>query len=168
MRAGSAQPGEEEALRWPESGIAISKGGVAFQYLTGSHRKEGGRLFSRVCGDRTRRNGFKLKESRFKLDTRKKLRSPGGRHGQTGGPFASCWARLSHTDPRSRIPFVPDPSFRVEHIPPTLLHTWEDYRVTPAPRNPSSPSFDIPCFAQGPPQAQIGPFISPPPLLSPL
>ena len=27
---------------------------AAFQYLKGSYRKEGDRLFSRVCGDRTR------------------------------------------------------------------------------------------------------------------
>ena len=45
---------------------------MAFQYLKGSYRKEGDRLFSRVCGDRTRGNGFKLKEGRFRLDIRKK------------------------------------------------------------------------------------------------
>ena len=44
---------------------------MAFQYLKGSYRKEGDRLFSRVCGDRTRGNGFKLKEGRFRLDIRK-------------------------------------------------------------------------------------------------
>ena len=36
-----------------------------FQYLKGSYRKEGDRLFSKLCGGRTRRNGFKLKEGRF-------------------------------------------------------------------------------------------------------
>ena len=35
---------------------------VAFQYLQGNYRNEGDRLFSRVCGDRTRGNGFKLRE----------------------------------------------------------------------------------------------------------
>ena len=46
---------------------------AAFQYLTGGCTKEGDRLFSRVCWDETRRNGFKLKERRFRLDIRKKL-----------------------------------------------------------------------------------------------
>ena len=44
---------------------------AAFQYLKGSYRK-GDRLFSRVWGDRTRDNGFKLKADKFRLDIRKK------------------------------------------------------------------------------------------------
>ena len=46
---------------------------MAFQYLKGPYRKDGDRLFSRACCDRTRGNGFKLKEGRFALDTRKKF-----------------------------------------------------------------------------------------------
>ena len=45
---------------------------MAFQCLKGSYRKEGDRLFSRACGDRTMGSGFKLKEGRFRLDIRKK------------------------------------------------------------------------------------------------
>jgi len=44
---------------------------AAFQYPKGSYRKEEYRLFSRVCGGRTKGNCFKLKESRFSLDIRK-------------------------------------------------------------------------------------------------
>jgi len=38
---------------------------VAFQYLKGAYKKDGDKLFSRLCCDRTRSNGFKLKGGRF-------------------------------------------------------------------------------------------------------
>ncbi|KFV15863.1 hypothetical protein N340_04004, partial [Tauraco erythrolophus] len=46
---------------------------AAFQYLKGTYRKAGEGLFTRACSDRTRGNGFKLKEGRFRLDIRKKF-----------------------------------------------------------------------------------------------
>ena len=46
---------------------------VALHYLKGTYKKAGERLFTTVCSDRRRRNGFKLKEGRFNLDLRKKL-----------------------------------------------------------------------------------------------
>jgi len=46
---------------------------AAFQYLKGAYRKDGENIFSRACCDRTGVNGFKLRESRFRLDLRKKL-----------------------------------------------------------------------------------------------
>ncbi|GAB0204224.1 hypothetical protein GRJ2_002888000 [Grus japonensis] len=46
---------------------------VAFQYLKGPYRKAGEGLFMRECSERTRGNGFKLKEGRFRLDVRKKF-----------------------------------------------------------------------------------------------
>ena len=51
------------------------RGGLiaAFQYLKGAYMKDGDGLFTRVCSDRTRGNGSKLKESRFRLDIRKKF-----------------------------------------------------------------------------------------------
>ncbi|GAB0188930.1 mitochondrial enolase superfamily member 1 [Grus japonensis] len=46
--------------------------GVAvFQYLTEAYKKTGNRLFHKPCCDRTRGNGLKLKEDRFRLDIRK-------------------------------------------------------------------------------------------------
>ena len=45
---------------------------VASQDLKRGCKKEGNRFFSRLCGDRTRGNGFKLKESSYRLDRRKK------------------------------------------------------------------------------------------------
>jgi len=46
---------------------------AAFQYRKGAYRKDGEGLFTRVCSDRTRGNGFKLKEDKFRLDIRKKF-----------------------------------------------------------------------------------------------
>jgi len=46
---------------------------AAFQYLKGAYRMDGEGLFTRVCSDRTRGKGCKLKEGRFRLDIRKTL-----------------------------------------------------------------------------------------------
>jgi len=46
---------------------------AAFQCLKGACRKEEDNLFSRACCDRTRTNGFKVREGRFRLDIRKKF-----------------------------------------------------------------------------------------------
>ena len=54
-RAGAVQPGEEKALG----------------HLKAGYKKEGDRLFSRVCCGRTTEDGFQLKKGRFRLDIRK-------------------------------------------------------------------------------------------------
>ena len=46
---------------------------AAFQYLKGVYKQEGERLFTWVDSDRTRRNGFKLRQGRFRLDIRRKF-----------------------------------------------------------------------------------------------
>jgi len=46
---------------------------VAFQYLKGVYKQERERLFTRMDIDRTRGNGFKLRQGRFSLDIRRKF-----------------------------------------------------------------------------------------------
>ena len=46
---------------------------AAFQYPKGAYKKAGEGLFTRACSDRTRGNGFKLKEGRVRSDVRKKF-----------------------------------------------------------------------------------------------
>ena len=48
-----------------------------FQYLKGAYSKSGGDLFSLLTGDRTRRNGLKFHQERFRLDIRKKFFTEG-------------------------------------------------------------------------------------------
>lgn len=43
---------------------------AAFQYLKGAYKQEGNQLFERVDNSRTRGNGLKLREGRFRLDVR--------------------------------------------------------------------------------------------------
>jgi len=45
----------------------------ALRYLKGGCNKEEDRLVIRVCCNRTRGNGFNLKEEKFSLDTRNKF-----------------------------------------------------------------------------------------------
>ena len=46
---------------------------MAFQYPKGAYKQEKERLFMRVDSDRTRGNGFKLRQGRFRLDMRRKF-----------------------------------------------------------------------------------------------
>ena len=58
---------------------------TAFQYLEEHYKKEGNQLFTRVHRDRTRGNGFKLKEGRFTLAVRRRYFAE---------RVVSCWHRL--------------------------------------------------------------------------
>ena len=58
---------------------------AAFQYLKGAYKQEGSQLFTRVDNGRTRGNGFKLKEGRFRLDVRGRFFTMRG---------VRCWNRL--------------------------------------------------------------------------
>jgi len=46
---------------------------VAFQYFKGAYKQVGNHLFTWVGSDRTKGDGFKLKERRFRLDIRRKF-----------------------------------------------------------------------------------------------
>jgi len=65
-RVGAVQPGEEKA-----AGRGRPYGSLS--YPKGAYRKDRENIFNRGCCDRTRRNGFKLREGRFRLDIRKKF-----------------------------------------------------------------------------------------------
>ena len=51
---------------------------MAFQYLKGAYKQEGEWLLTRVDSDRTRVNGFKLKQGKVRLDIRRKFFHPEG------------------------------------------------------------------------------------------
>ena len=46
---------------------------MAFQYLKRAYKQEGEWLFMRVDSDRTRGNGFKLRQGKFRLDVRREF-----------------------------------------------------------------------------------------------
>ena len=46
---------------------------AAFQYLKRAYKQEGSQLFERADNSRTKGNGYKLKEGRFRLDVRGKF-----------------------------------------------------------------------------------------------
>ena len=46
---------------------------MALQYVKGAYKQEGEQLFMRVGSDRTRGNGLKLRQGRFRLDIRRKF-----------------------------------------------------------------------------------------------
>ena len=68
LRRRPVQPGEGKASGRPESGLSVFKVGL----IAISYRRKGQTLSS-VCCNRTRGNGFKLKEGRFRLDVRKRF-----------------------------------------------------------------------------------------------
>ena len=71
MVRGMEQLSCEDRLR--ELGMLQGNLIAAFQYLKGTSKKDGDKLFSRAFCGKTRDNSFKQKEGRFRLDIRKKF-----------------------------------------------------------------------------------------------
>lgn len=68
-----------------EKGRLKADSTTAFQYFKGAYKQEEERDFAQSVSDRTRGNGFKLKEGRFRLDVRKKFFTQ---------RVVRCWNRL--------------------------------------------------------------------------
>lgn len=85
LRIGIVQPGEE---LWCDLTVAL-------QDLKGANKKDGERLFTRTRSDRTRENGFSLRQNRFRSDIGKK-------------PFPVRVVRHRHRLPRAAVvaPFL--------------------------------------------------------------
>ena len=58
---------------------------ASFQYLKRAYKEEGSKLFQRIDNSKTRGNGFKLKEGRFRLDVEGKFFTM---------RVVRCWNRL--------------------------------------------------------------------------
>jgi len=63
--------------------------------MKGGYKKDGERLFTKACIDRTRGNGFKLKEGRFRLVVRKKFFEGGETLAQVAQRSCGCPLRES-------------------------------------------------------------------------
>ena len=66
-------PYENRLEIWGSSAWRSESYRGTFQYLTRAYRKDVEGLFIRAGCDRTRGNGFKLEEGRFRVDIRKKF-----------------------------------------------------------------------------------------------
>jgi len=67
--------GELGLVSWGCSEKALGRPYCGLPVLKGACKRAGEGLLTRSCSDRTRGNGFKLKEGRYRLDIRKKFLS---------------------------------------------------------------------------------------------
>ena len=114
---------------------------MAFQHLKGAYKQEGERPFMRVDSDKTRGNGFKLRQGRLRLDIRRKIFTQ--RVSRAVGLQERTYPHIRTTTRSPEADSIPpshSPSLLSVQPPPELSRELRHFPPSPGPALPLPPS----------------------------